>query len=136
MQHNNSVFHDVLKRVPWPAFERLVVAQGADKHVRRLDTKAQLIALLYGQLSGASSLREIVGGLESHRARLYHLGADVVQRSTLADANARRPAAVFAGLFTAMVAQAQRGLRRKMGDALYLIDVTSLPIGGTGSAWA
>lgn len=136
MQHNNSVFHDVLKRVPWAAFERLVVAQGADKHVRRLDTKAQLIALLYGQLSGASSLREIVGGLESHRARLYHLGGRVVQRSTLADANARRPAAVFAGLFAEMVSRAQRGLRRKMGDALYLIDATSLPIGGTGSAWA
>lgn len=136
MQHNNSVFHDLLKRVPWAAFERLVVAQGADKHVRRLDTKAQLIALLYGQLSGASSLREIVGGLESHRTRLYHLGADVVQRSTLADANARRPAAVFAGLFTEMVAQAQRGLRRKIGEALYLIDATSLPIGGTGSQWA
>ena len=59
MRHNNSVFHDVLKRVPWAVFDRLVEEHGADKHVRRLSTKTQLIALLYGQLAGAVSLREI-----------------------------------------------------------------------------
>ena len=64
---------------------------GADHRVRRLSTKSQFIALLYGQLSGAASLREIVGGLESHAVRLYHVGAKPVSRSTLADANARRP---------------------------------------------
>jgi Transposase DDE domain/Domain of unknown function (DUF4372) len=136
MRHHNSVFHDLLKRIPWAEFEGLVLRHGADKHVRRLSTKDQLIALLYGQLAGASSLREIVGGLESHRARLYHLGGRVAQRSTLADANARRPAAVFGGLFAAMVGRAQPGLRRKVAEATYLIDATSLPIGGRGSEWA
>ncbi|WP_156953214.1 DUF4372 domain-containing protein, partial [Afifella pfennigii] len=75
MRHHNSVFHDVLKHVPWGVFERLVDKHHADKHVRRLSTKSQFVALLYGQLSGAQSLREIVGGLESHAARLYHVGA-------------------------------------------------------------
>ena len=51
MRHDNSVFHDLLKRIPWTAFERLVEEHQADKHVRRLSTKSQLIALLYGQLS-------------------------------------------------------------------------------------
>ena len=91
MRHYNSVFHDLLKRLPWASFEALVAAHGADKHVRRLSTKDQFVALLYGQLSGASSLREIVGGLASHSVRLYHVGARQAQRSTLADANARRP---------------------------------------------
>src|SRR5882757_6254161 len=68
VQHKNSVFHDLLKRVPWTAFERLVDAHGADKHVRRLSTRSQFVALLYGQLAGAISLREIAGGLESHSA--------------------------------------------------------------------
>ena len=88
---------------------------GADARVRRLTTKSQLIALLYGQLSGASSLREIEAGLESHAARLYHLGASPAQRSTLADANALRPAAVFAELFAHDGAAGHRGLRRKLG---------------------
>ena len=136
MRHYNSVFHDVLKRVPWTVFERLVCEHGADKHVRRLSTKDQFIALLYGQLSGASSLREIVGGLESHAARLYHVGGRPVQRSTLSDANALRPAAVFSGLFAELVGLVQRGLRRKLSEATYLIDSTSIHLGGMGSAWA
>ena len=136
MRHHNTVFHDVLKRLPWDAFERLVDEHGADKHVRRLTTKDQFIALLYGQLSGATSLREIVGGLESHAPRLYHVGGRPAQRSTLADANACRPSEVFAELFAEMVARAQRGLRRKIGEATYLIDSTSLRLSGTGSDWA
>ena len=36
--------------------------------------------------------------------RLYHLGVAPARRSTLADANARRPAAVFAALFAVMAA--------------------------------
>jgi len=73
VRHQNSVFHDLLKRVPWAEFDRLVAAHNADRRVRRLPTKSQFIALLYGQLSGAASLREITGGLESHAVRLYHV---------------------------------------------------------------
>ncbi len=136
MRHHNSVFHDLLKHVPWAVFDRLVTEHGSDHRVRRMSTKDQFIALLYGQLSGASSLREIVGGLDSHRSRLYHVGACAVQRSTLADANAGRPSEVFSELFTQMVAYAGRGLRRKIGDATYLIDSTSIHLSGMGSAWA
>jgi hypothetical protein len=136
VRHHNSVFHDLLKQVPWAVFDRLVVSHGADKHVRRLSTKSQFVALLYAQLSGSVSLREIEVGLASHAVRLYHLGAKTVSRSTLADANARRPAAVFGELFAAMVAQAQRGLRRAIGEATYLIDATGLRLGGAGSDWA
>jgi predicted transposase YbfD/YdcC len=136
VQHQNSVLHDLLKRVPWSEFERLVAEHKADKHVRRLPTKSQFIALLYGQLSGASSLREVVGGLESHAARLYHVGGRPVSRSTLADANAQRPSAVFSDLFAAMVGQAQRGLRRAIGEATYLIDSTSLRLCGLQAEWA
>jgi hypothetical protein len=136
VRHQNSVFHDLLKRVPWGAFERLVAEHGADRRVRRLSTKSQLVALLYGQLSGAVSLREIVGGLESHALRLYHVGGRPVSRSTLADANAQRSSGVFSGLFAALVGQAQRGLRRKLGEAVYLIDSTAVRLSGLGSDWA
>ena len=136
MRHQNSVLHDLLKQVPWDAFDQLVSDHEADKHVRRLSTKSQFIALLYGQLSGASSLREIVGGLESHAARLYHVGGRTVSRSTLADANAVRPSAMFGDLFAVMVAQAQRGLRRAVGEATYLIDSTGIRLSGLGSEWA
>jgi hypothetical protein len=136
MRHQNSVLHDVLQRIPWDVFERLVAAHGSDWRVRRLSTKDQLVALLYGQLSGASSLREITAGLESHRARLYHLGSRPAQRSTLADANAHRPSAVFAELFAAMVSRAHRGLRRSIGESVYLIDATGIPLSRLSTEWA
>jgi hypothetical protein len=135
MRHKNSVFHDVLKHVLWGEFDRLVDEHEADFRVRRLTTKSQFVALLYGQLSGASSLREVVSGLHSHAARLYHLGASPAQRSTLADANATRPSEVFAALFASMVKQARRGLRRTVADTTYLIDSTGVRLNGF-SNWA
>lgn len=45
----------------------------------------------------------------------YHLGAAKASRSTLADADARRPASVFEGMFAALVAKASRAIRRRMG---------------------
>src|SRR5512132_1069477 len=92
--------------------------------------------MLYGQLSGAASLRAIVGGLESHAVRLYHVGGRTVSRSTLADANALRPGAVFGDLFAAMVRQAQRGLRRAVGEATYLVDSTGVRVSGLAAEWA
>lgn len=136
MRHHNSVFHSLLKQVPWAAFEGLVERHAADARVRRLSTKSQFVALLYGQLSGAASIREIVTGLESHAARLYHLGAAAVRRSTLCDANGRRPAEVFSDLLALMMKGAHRGLRRKLGEAVYLIDATSLRLGERSEGWA
>ncbi|RJF63379.1 IS4 family transposase [Rhodopseudomonas palustris] len=136
MRHHNSVFHAILKHVPWHVFDRLVSEHGADARVRRLSTQDQLIALLYGQLSGAQSLREIEGGLASHRNRLYHLGAEAVSRSTLADANSKRPAAVFAGLFAELVQRVGRGLRRDVGEAVYLVDSTSVRLSKLSADWA
>jgi hypothetical protein len=104
--------------------------------VSRLTTKSRLVAPLYAQLAGAASLREIETGLNSHAARLYHLGAHPARRSTLADANARRPAAVFAELLALLMRQAQRGLRRQLAVTVHLIDATSLRLDQRSAGWA
>lgn len=136
MRHYNSVLHQILKHIPWSDFDRLVEEHRADKHVRRLSTKSQFVAMLYGQLSGAASLREIEAGLKSHQVRLYHLGTEPARRSTLADANALRPADVFAALFGLMMKQAHRGLRRALADTTYLIDSTGLRLDERSADWA
>jgi hypothetical protein len=136
MPHHNTVFGDILKFIPWQRFEALVEEYDADARVRRLSTKGQFLALLYGQLSGASGLREIVTGLSSHAARLYHLGADPVRRSTFSDANTQRPAEVFADLLETMMKQAHRGLRRALAGTTYLIDATSVRLNARSADWA
>jgi DDE family transposase/uncharacterized protein DUF4372 len=136
MQHHNSVFHSLLKHVPWQRFEALVDEHGSDAGVRQLTTKSQFTALLYGQLSGSCGLRETITGLSSHALRLYHLGMKPIRRSTLSDANAKRPSAVFTGLLEAMMKQAHRGLRRKLAETTYLIDSTSVRLNGHSAEWA
>ena len=115
VRHRNSVFHDLLKLVPWAAFDRLVAEHGSDEAARRFPSRQHLNALLFAQLSGASSLREIEATMASHQGRLYHSGAVAPKRSTFADANRNRDFRVFSGLFEAMLAEAERDFRRKEG---------------------
>ncbi len=95
--------------------------------MRKLTTRTQLLALLYGQLAGAESLRDIVGAFESHASRLYHLGAGKASRSTLSDANSLRSPDVFAGLFSRLVAQALPGFRKAMRESVHLIEFDQFP---------
>src|ERR1700682_2011616 len=66
VQHQNIVFHALLKHIPWQVFDRLVEEHEADRDPRALKAKVHLIAMLYAQFSRARGLREIATGLQSH----------------------------------------------------------------------
>jgi Transposase DDE domain/Domain of unknown function (DUF4372) len=136
VRHQNSVFHDILKLLPWTVFDRLVDEHGADELVRKFKTRQQLIALLFGQLAGANSLRAIEATMASHQGRLYHVGGKVPARSTFADANRTRSPLVFTGLLEHMLGMATRKVRRQMKALVRLIDSTSLHLAGIGAEWA
>jgi len=136
MRHHNSVFHQIQKHVPWSVFEQLVDEHKADRRVRRLTTKSQFLALLFGQLAGAVSLREIEAGLSSQQSRLYHVGGRSVARTTLAEANASRPSAVYSGLFAHIAASASRRTRRHIKDAVRILDATRIELSSLRSGWA
>jgi hypothetical protein len=131
-----SVFHQILQHVPRARFQRLVQEHRADARVRTLPTWSQFLSLLFGQLLGANSLREIEAALISHKAQMARLGVGSVARSTLADADALRPCAVFTKLLADLLDQAQPGLRRASRDMVRLIDSTSLRLSGVGARWA
>src|SRR5258705_8579880 len=59
VRHQNSVFHSLLKFVPWNIFDGFVEEHGADELVRKFKTRHQFIALLYGQFAGTATLRGI-----------------------------------------------------------------------------
>jgi len=134
--HHNSVFHSVLKFVPWDKLDDAVERHGARGCARSFSFKSQLIALLYGQLQGAASLRDIETGLSSQADRLYHLGGEPARRSSLAEANHDRPPEVFSDLLAAMLQSATSGLRKAMREATYLIDSTTLRLNALSASWA
>ncbi len=56
--------------------------------------------MLFSVLAGCTSLREICMGLEAYEGKLNHINLlEVPARSTLSDANIRRPSAVFQDIF-------------------------------------
>ena len=136
MPHENSVMHGLMQLLPWAAFDRLVAERGADADARGFSPRSHLVAMLYAQLSGAHSLREIEAGLTSHAARLYHLGATPAARSTLADANRDRDSGVFLALFQQMLRCLARDQRRKLAETTYLIDSTFMALPAHHARWA
>jgi len=136
MRHRNTVLHSVLSQVHGPSFDAHVARHNADKHVRTLSTRHQFIIMAYGQLSGSGGLRETVTQFRSHGAKLYHLGAEAVARSTLADANRNRPSSVFEDLFQDLVGVASRRTRQELKAQTYLIDSTHLRLNEHSDKWA
>jgi IS4 transposase len=134
--HQNIVFHDLLKQIPWAKFDLLVEQHNADWDDRVVKTKAHLIGLLYGQLSGARSLREIETTLKTHAGKLYHLGGSTISRSALSTANASRPAEVFTGVLSNLMGILQAKSRRKIRDCVRLIDSTSVSLTKLSGDWA
>src|SRR6185437_10583770 len=67
--HTNTAFRDILKLVTWSEFDKLVKKHGSDELARSFTTKRQFLALLYGQLSGACSLRDLEASMTSHQGR-------------------------------------------------------------------
>jgi putative transposase len=72
---------------------------------RGLNRWQQFTAMMFAQLAGVSSLRDIAQQFDGQAKRLYHLGLRTVKRSTPADANADRPAEFFEAIFQRQYAQ-------------------------------
>lgn len=127
-----SRLHEIMKGLPRGHFDRLVETHRADKHAKGFGSWDQLVALVYAQLSGASSLRVLEAGFNSQGTHHYHLGTGPVRRSTLADALARRKTEVFAETARLLMAKTGRRLKRDGTELLYALDSTSITLTGPG----
>lgn len=137
MRHQNIVFHDLLKHIPWAIFDRLVAAHDAERDDRATTCKAHLIAMLLGQLCGARSLRDIETNLQSHAGKLYHLGGATISKSALSTSNkSSAAAAVFGALLSELIKHLQAAYRRKVKDCVRLIDSTSVRLSRLSGDWA
>ena len=87
------------------------------------------MVLIYAQLSPSKGLRGLVMGFNASRMAITRLNLARPARSTLSDANARRPVGVFAQTF-AMLAERPIGKTRREGAAVVrLIDASPIPLG-------
>ena len=129
VQGQNIVFHGLLKPIPWMVMDRLVEKHEADRDPRALKAKSHLIAMLFAQMFGLRSLRDIETNLLSHAGKLYHLGGKAVSKSALGTANASRAVEVFGGVLSALMAQLER-ISAEAARLRPLIDSTGVRLSG------
>ncbi len=68
-------------------FEALASRHHIGQKFRKYNRWSQFLAMLMGQLSGRTSLRDIAANLKTRNRYLYHLGMRETSRSTLARVN-------------------------------------------------
>ena len=129
MRFCDSIFGRLLGPINRRQFQTVVDGLDGDAYDKSFKSWDHLVALIYAQLSGNDSLRGVVAGFNANPQHHYHLGTGQLSRSTLSDANARRPVGIFAQTFARLSAMADRQMRREGAQMVRLIDASPVPLG-------
>lgn len=129
MRFRDSIFGSLLEPINRRHFQRVVDRLDGDAYDKSFTSWDHLVALIYAQLSGVEGLRALEAGFNANPHHHYHLGVGKLARSTLSDANARRPVGAFVETFVQLVATADRQMRREGAEVIRLIDASPVPLG-------
>jgi putative transposase len=129
MQHRSSIFENLLKAIDRRQFRGIVERHDGDAYDKSFKSWDHLVTLVGAQLGQVASLRAVEGAFNANSHQHYHLGVGRVARSTLSDANARRPVGVFAETFAMLAAKADRHMRAEGAEMVRLIDSSPVPLG-------
>jgi IS4 transposase len=140
MAHSSTVLSQIIRILPRHEFQSL-----ADKHhvggkFRGFSRWTQFVALLTAQLSGRTSLRDVVANLRAQREKLYHLGVKPTSKSTLSRANNEQPQELYGELFQRLLARCQQIAPRNktftLKGKVYLLDSTLVTLTLSLFPWA
>ena len=109
MNKGRYVFSQIVDYIPKRYFERLVEQSNDRTKGWGLTHWNQLLVLIYGQLDGCRSLRELTNRIVAHRNKSFHLGfgQTPVNRSMLSKANQLRDYHIYEQFAYYMVHLAQ-----------------------------
>ena len=139
MAHVNTILSQMLQLLPRHVFENIVETHAwQGPKPRKLTYWAQFVAMLYAQFSGGKSLRDLVFSLNQQVKKLYHLGQTPVKRSTLSDANERRPAIIFEKTYHKLLARvyAEMAQQQRLHPEIKIIDSTTIDLCASVFPWA
>ena len=141
MAHSNTVLAQLLNLIDRHDFQKLENGQfKPQRKYRSLSRWSQFTTMMFAQITGRVSLRDISDSLQTQADRLYHLGIGAIKRSTLADANSRRPAEFFQAFFEksyqrcAAFAPGKKKFRFK--NKLYSLDASTIDLCLSVFSWA
>jgi hypothetical protein len=96
MNQGKFVYSQLTDFLPQRVFDRLVHKYNGNKHVRQFSCWDQLLTMVFGQLTGRDSLRDLMVSIEPHKPKYYHPGfGKGTSRSNFANANEKRDCRIF-----------------------------------------
>ena len=96
MSQRKFVFSQVMEFFPRWVLEKAVKEYKGDFHAKNLNTYSHCLHLIFGQMAGCKSLKDISLVLRSIKRSAYHLGIQtVVDPSSLSKANETRDYRIF-----------------------------------------
>ncbi len=128
------ILSQIIKLIPDGVLTNLTGLHKADRYYKTFRSRDHLIAMLYACFHNCTSLREVTTGLEASYNKLGHLRIkNIPRRSTLADANQRRPVAFFEQLYHELYRLYFKSLpdsRRKKSreERLFIMDSTTVTL--------
>ncbi|MFH5886476.1 IS4 family transposase [Halalkalibaculum sp. DA3122] len=125
------VLAQIIHLIPRSMVHRLARRHGADRYCKSFFSWDHLIAMLYAHFSGCGSLREVITGLLAAEGKLRHLGLTrTPRRSTLSDANNRRPEQLFGDLYHQLAGRYFTGSpdSRSKNPPIYIADSTTISL--------
>lgn len=127
------IFSQLLHLIPRYLVKRACKQNSADRYCKKFDTYHHLVTMLYSCYQHCTSLREVVTGMRACEGRLQCLGVGhLPARSTLAEANARRPWQTFEHIYTSLYHRYKSSLPDSRTDKsakdLVIIDATTISL--------
>ena len=98
-----SIFSQILQLISRTGFDTAARKHKAERHARGFSSWGQFVAMLFCQLGGAKSLREICGGLAASEGKLRHLGSGPRPGTERKTASAAEVVDLSRGVKTAIV---------------------------------
>lgn len=136
MQEYNTIIGKLLSGVNRKKFKRIVDKYNGDFAVKKLSCWEQFVSVFLGQITEASSLREIVDLIKFHSNQQYHLGIRKnVARSTLAKANEMRDWRIYRDLFLELISELKDSHFYKTTEMVQIIDSTPINLQLTQHPW-
>ena len=143
MNQGKFVFSQVVEYIPRYQFDKLVKQYKGDWHTKNLSSYNHLLHLLFGQLTGCDSLRDICLCLEAHNKTLYHLGfRKAVSHTSLSRANESRDYRIFEGLGLYLIATVRPMYSNiqlsqiTIDNVIYALDSTTISTSIRLATWA
>ena len=131
------MYNQALKLLDKSKILRISREKGGERYTKRFDGWTHLVVMLYAVIKRFDSLREITTSLLADTNKLAHIGILFkISRSTLADANMRRPHAIFEAIYRDLYARYRHELisdsrsrkHPKWMDRLQIIDSTTISL--------